>query len=396
MAFIGFTEDYEKYKGSDEAKKEDNQSSEEGKVLDSDTVEPISDEDLLIITQCRKRHDAMTVYMQSDVSFYEKYYEDPDDVENDELYQEARNIRRVYKDYLKFMYATHIREMYMDNLYEKYGGVDRFATMNTIGAVKDWIPPVPTLSRKCDDYDLYLRGDMPLMIGEMDESYILSRVDDYVKDMDVEGMRVVAKVLTNRLERSNMELQTLDTTTKIRKSSNNTISGVSANDLQELQQLFSSWYHPEEQNKPDSVNHPEKKEFFCDSPEKIEEAYYNHTPVRIRGEFDKITESGHCEDIPEHDPDDMIVDPKTNTPMTYAEYKRRNFIREISDMGWDSLKLMRRMGVGSSYELRMLEQKKRGSKKRKKKAKSLMAEVAGDDISTISTLESLNDYLFND
>ena len=54
------------------------------------------------------------------------------------------------------------------------------------------------------------------------------------------------------------------------------------------------------------------------------------------------------------------------------------------------------MGVGSSYELRMLEQKKRGSKKRRKKAKSLMAEVAGDDISTISTLESLNDYLFND
>ena len=74
MAFIGFTEDYEKYKDSDEAKKESNESSVEGKVLDSDTVEPISDDDLLIITQCRTRHDALIVYMQSDISFYEKYY----------------------------------------------------------------------------------------------------------------------------------------------------------------------------------------------------------------------------------------------------------------------------------------------------------------------------------
>lgn len=394
MAFIGFTEDYEKYKGSDEAKKEDNQSSEEGKVLDSDTVEPISDEDLLIITQCRKQHDAMTVYMQSDIAFYEKYYADTNEDDDDELYQEARNIRRVYKDYLKFMYATHIRDMYMDKLYEKYGGIDRFATMNTIGAIKEWIPPIPTLSRRCEDYDLYLRGDMPLMIGTMDDDYILSRVDEYVKDMDIEGMRVVAKVLTNRLERSNMELQTVETT-KIRKSSNNTISGVSANDLHELQQLFSSWYHPDENTK-ESVNHPKQKEFFCDSPEKIEEAYYNQTPVNVYGEFDKITEAGYCEDVPDHDPDDMVVDPKTNTPMTYAEYKRRNFIKEISEMGWDSLKLMRRMGVGSSYELRMLEQKKRGSKKRKKKAMSLMAEVAGEDLSSISTLEQLNNVLFDD
>ena len=393
MAFIGFTEDYEKYKDSDEAKKESNESSVEGKVLDSDTVEPISDDDLLIITQCRTRHDALTVYMQSDISFYEKYYTDTNNDDDNELYQEARNIRRVYKDYLKFMYATHIRDMYMDSLYEKYGGIDRFATMNSIGAVKEWIPPIPTLSRRCEDYELYLRGDMPLMIGTMDEEYILSRIDAYVQDMDVEGMRVVAKVLTNRIDRSNMELQTVDTN-KIRKSTNNTISGVSITDLQELQQLFSSWYHPDEQQK--SVNHPEKKDFFCDSPDKIEEAYYNQTPVNVNGEFDKITEAGYCEDIPDHDPDDMVVDPKTNTPMTYAEYKRRKFIQEISEMGWDSLKLMRRMGVGSSYELRMLEQKKRGGKKRKKKAMSLMAEVAGQDISAISTLDQLNNVLFDD
>lgn len=395
MAFIGFTEDYEKYKGSDEAKKESNQSSEEGKVLDSDSVEPISDEDLLIITQSHAtRHDASVVYMQSDIAFYEKYYMDTDENENDELYQEARNIRRVYKDYLKFMYATHIREMYMENLYEKYGGMERFATMNSIGAVKDWIPPIPSLSRRCDDYELYLRGDMPLMIGDFDEDYILARVDEYVKDMDVEGMQVIAKVLTNRIDRSNMELQTKDVS-KVRKSSNNTISGVSVNDLNELQQLFSSWYHPEEQKT--SVNHSEEnKDYFCDSPEKIEEAYYSQSPINIKGEFDKIVEAGYCEDIPDYDPDDMIVDPKTNTPMTYAEYKRRNFIREISEMGWDSLKLMRRMGVGSSYELRMLEQKKRGNKKRKKKAMSLMSEVAGQDVSTLSTLEELNGLLFND
>ena len=394
MAFIGYTEDYEKYKETDEAKKESNQQSEEGTVLDSDTVEPISDEDLLIITQSHAtRHDSSTVYMQSDVGFYEKYYNDTNNDEDDELYQEVRNIRRVYKDYLKFMYATHVRDMYMESLYEKYGGIDRFATMNSIGAVKEFIPPIPSLSRRCEDYELYLRGDMPLMIGEFDEDYILSQIDKYVEDLDIEGMRVVTKVLTNRIDRANMELQTQDTT-KIRKSSNNTISGVSVNDLQELQQLFTSWYHPDEQ-KTTSVNH-QQKDFFCDSPEKIEEAYYSYAPANIKGEFDKIVETGHCDDIPDHDPDDMIVDPKTNTPMTYAEYKRRTFIQEISEMGWDSLKLMRKMGVGSSYELRMLEQKKRGNKKRKKKAMSLMSEVAGQDVSTISTLEELNGLLFDD
>lgn len=395
MAFIGFQEDYEKYKKTDEAKAESNQKSSEGVVLDSDTVEPISDEDLLIITQCcGTRHDSSTVYMQSNIEFYEQYYMDSDNEEDDELYQEVKNIRRIYKDYLKFMYANHIRDIYMERLYEKYGGIDRFATMNCIGAVKEWIPPIPTLSRRCEDYDLYLRGDMPLMIGDIDEEYILERIDEYTKELDIEGMRVVAKVLTNRLERANTALEHKDTS-PIRKSQNNTISGVSVNELEELQQLFTSWYHPETSNTGNN-NDQTKKEFFSDSPEKIEEAYYTKSAANVRGELDKIIEAGYCEDVPDYDPDDMVTDPKSGTPMTYAEYRRRNFIREISDMGWDSLKLMKRMGVGSSYEIRMLEQKKRSGKKRKKKAMSLMSEVAGSDISSISTLEQLNGILFDD
>lgn len=404
MGFIGFSEDYEKYKQSDEGKYSNNEQVTSGNVLSSDDIEPISDDELTIILESRIKHDATLVFMQPNPDFYDNFYNEEE--KPDELVMEARNIRRIYKDYMKYMYAEHIRLEYMERLFEKHGGEERFALMHTLGAIKDWVPPHPTLSRTSDDYELYQRGDLPLYVGNFDPEYVNKRTDEMYNDMDGDNVEVVADVNTNRLVQLNSELvyhTENSSSTPIKKSTNNSISGVSVNELQDLQQLFRSWYHPEEDDKDKTKESKEKVQevFFKESPDAIRAEYYT-APVLMStaGELEKIMEQGYYEEEPDHRPEDMIVDPVSHSPMTYAEYCKRDLIRALEDdtnpEGWDSLKLMRHLGVGSSYEIRLLENKKRNKKRRKKKAGDLFSAVAGEGADSVSTLEQLNNLLFDD
>ena len=74
MPFIGFEEDYKEYKETQE--KETTVGT--GNKIASADMPDISEEDLNIITRSRKRHDCFTVYMQSDMSFYDEYYNKED------------------------------------------------------------------------------------------------------------------------------------------------------------------------------------------------------------------------------------------------------------------------------------------------------------------------------
>ena len=69
----------------------------------------------------------------------------------------------------------------------------------------------------------------------------------------------------------------------------------------------------------------------------------------------------------------------------------------MDEYGWDSVKLMRRMSVGSEYELRVLDQKKKRNKIAKKKAKSMMDTMMGTDIpQEINTIDELERLMFKD
>ena len=86
--------------------------------ISADDGETISEETLRMLKRTRHLHDTRTVYMQSDISFYDSFYVRNDDsvIDDPELEKEARLIRRVYKDYPRYLHALYIRDLYVDKI----------------------------------------------------------------------------------------------------------------------------------------------------------------------------------------------------------------------------------------------------------------------------------------
>ena len=395
MAFIGMQEDYDKYKESDSYKEKERTEMSEVNRIAYDNMEPISDEDLLILQQSRTRHDPYSVFMHSDLEFYDNFYNlEVGNSEDDELLKEVRGIRRLYKNIPDYLYATHIRDLYINRLVEKYGGEEMYTLYLGAGQIKDWVPPIPLLSKHAEGYDLFKQGIIDYTVNEYNDEAMNEIVDKFAEEIDLEDMKVIGGVETRRYALMMGRLVDPDNSDKIvRYGGNNAaIGGVTVSDLQGLQKMFRSWYRDDEEEN----NAEENKEYFSRTENAIRAEYYSRCPDSSNGDLRRILNSDTPIDFTEEeDLDEMVIDSETQLPMTRGELRKRQFIRHLASLGWNDVRLMRAMDVGSEYELKILNEKRRRNKKSKKKAASFMNSIAGEDIMNVNTIDELDKLLFD-
>lgn len=395
LGFIGYEEDYNKVK--EEKSKEQISAIGNGKLISSDDIEPISDEKLLILNQTRCRHDPYTVYMQSDVSFYDQFYLSSD---NDigipkDIVDDAKSIRRIYKDRFRYLDALIARERYMEAIIEKYGGDELYDIYASAGLVKEWVPPFPIYSRSAPDYELFQTIGFSVEIGDWDDDLIMDITEEFAGDVDIENMAVVGGVLVDPRKRRYVTLSNELRRSPIRQLPHNkSLGSVDASDLQGLQQMFTSWFKNDDEPS-ESVNQP-SVEYYSDTPKKIRERYYSKSAIDLRGVLSEAMKNGGVPEVDDWDPNRMVVDSVTNRPMSSKELRMREFIRLAGVSGWNEYRLMQYLGVGSSYELKLMERKRKGRKKAAKKAKSIMTDIVGDDPVSISNITELDALLFDD
>lgn len=392
MAFIGLEEDYEEYKKENHVA-DNGETVEDGNTLYYLNMEPISDEDIKLLKQVRTKHDPYTVYMQNDVEFYDDFYFDTGEVDQEHQWviSEARQIRRICREYSEYLYANYVRDQYFEYLKEKYG--DMFDIYYSNGLISDWMPPVPIfVNSSMEDIESVLNG--VLEINDFDDDALIEYIGKYTDQDVIDNMKVIGGVETRRnvilhAGDSNSDFGGVRTVGGV----NSKIGSVNVNDLDELQTMFRGWYQ-EEKEELEEVN---KNQFFKDTPSVIIEEYYSRDALDSEGEFEDALNKGYFDaDDDDYNPNEMIIDSSSKIPMTRAEQRKRKFIRTLEKQGWNPVQLMKQMNVGSSYEIRLLEEKNRRKKLSKKKAKELMSEMMGEDISSFSTLEELNEALYDD
>ena len=397
MGFIGFEEDFNEYKKEEKIQ---NVVGTSNKIAYDDMPE-ISNEDLKLLMESRYRHDPFIVYMQSDVNFYDEFYNGSESVIegiDKDLMEDVKNIRRIYKNYFQYDHALRLIDIYLDALEEKYGGPDMFQTYLQAGLVKDWIPPRPVYSRTSPDYQYYLEGKFELNINDWDDDKIESLMAELTEslraEIPIEDIGIVGDVMTDSVISNQYMLASQQSTNGVyRMGMNTNFNGVSANDLIEVQRMLRSWMDPETEVKSKD-NKVSSDAFFTDTEDAIRARYFTQSPITATG-LSEAMEKGYMEEDDE-DLDEMVIDPVSGRPMTRGELRNRQFIRLLAESGWNELRLMRKLGVGSNFELKLLEQKRRRRKNATKKAKSFMDDIAGYDITEVTDIEELNNILFED
>lgn len=404
MSFIGFEEDYKEYKET----KEKETTVGTGNKIASVDMPDISQADLDIITRSRKRHDCFTVYMQSDMSFYDDYYnsdETTDEFVTKELLNKAKSIKRLYKNFPDYNNAMKIRDKYIDALIDKYGGSDMFTLRLRAGGIKDWIPPVPIYSKNSSDYKYYLEGKFEIP-SEWDDEFLIETMNSYMEQFEsthnLDEIEASVKVMTE--PRLIYDLKFVNVDGDNRRSDiqrdtrfqENTINGLSPYDTEEMMEAVRSMIAPETVKVEEpSIN---QNEYFRLTKDSIEEDYYLSTPISTN-DLQPSLEQGYYEE-PEEDLNEMMVDPDSHKPMTKKEYQSRILIRELSrNSDWNELRLMYTFGIGSNYEWKRMRQKEKRRRRIRKKAQSFMnsiEDIIGEDIQEVSSVNELDDIMFND
>lgn len=355
----------------------------------------VTDEELYLLNNVLIRDDPEVVYMQEDLSFYDNYY--LSDVRiDDELLEEVHKIRRIYRNYEKYMYACYIREKYMACLEKRYtmNTVMKFTGNNIVVIPKDvFIPPYPIYSRNAKDYDAVMSGrytpkvEQTELPSEEEVKRVLDNLALYagIDPDDVEG--TAEGVITFRpfIDRYDDKGELLHSGKWSGPSS------VSVTDLDQLQKMIRSWHQKEEKE----VEQTRTRVPFPLSEEGIKTRYYNELAYLIDDYMEKEKEG--------EDENEMVYDEVSKKPMTRKEYKRRSTLRMLAENGgWDMVKLMSQLNVGSRMERKILYRKASNKKKAKKKATDLMNTLMGTatdyDYESPAALtgEELRDYLFGD
>lgn len=370
--FIGSKSSYEKHlrtnniesEDAEDIKSSNSKESEKRKnvaVLSKETLKPISDDMLNILKRTRTIHDYNTVYMQSSLEFYDEYYNDN---EASEELKAARQIRRVYRVYLDYIKAIDIRNAYIDTLIEKYGGEDTFQSKLSMGLVKDWIPKMPILSKKCPDYEMYLSGLIPIESETLPEGTTQEVIDSMQKELDGVELEESFDIETciGMVDDYNEYVESIYNEYGLgRNSKSNTVT---ISDLEELNKVFKSWY------KPDTGE--TEQIMFKNAPENIKKRFLEYCSFNEPGLLNKV---GHGEEIEPELPDmnEMVYDEKTGKNMTRKELMQRQTIRLMAQNGWSESRLLNYSNVGSRLE--KMKRKKKVSRKRKRPSNELFDDI---------------------
>lgn len=358
---IGTKKSYEAYKRENNIEVDEPEDEEEKPVkkkeskvavLSKSTLKEVDDDMMTILKRTRCVHDYSEVFMQSSLDFYDEFYNDTSI--SDEM-KAVRQIRHVYKNYSDYLTAVEIRNNYIDTLIEKYGGEVEFQRKLSMGLVRDYIPSMPILSKKSDDYEMYLTGMIPSETVTQPEGTtlkVLKSMQEDVSDLPLEkdfGVETAIGVIKdyNEFTESAYGNYGFD-----RKGST-----VSLSDLDELNRVFKSWY------KHDGGD-TGKPELFKNAPENIKKRFWNQCAFNEPGLLARVN-SGEEIKEPLPDPNEMVRDSVTGKSMTRKELWQRQSIRLLAENGWSETRLLNYANVGSSLE--RMARKKKASKKRRKR-----------------------------
>lgn len=354
----------------------------------------VTEEEIYLLNNILIRDDPDVIYMQEDFSFYDDYY--LSDVKIDDvLLEEARKIRRIYRNYEKYMYACYIREKYLRCLNERYAvdSILKYTNQDTVVIPRDvFIPPYPIYSKNAKDYDQVMSGCYVPKVEEIEppsEEELLELLDHLAKytGIDPDSVESVpGGIITFR-----PALMEYDDGQILHSTKWSGPSSVSVTDLDQLQKLIRSW-HKKEDAKVEQIR---DRVPFPQSEEGIKTRYYNEIAYMIEDYMEK-EKAGV-------DENEMVYDEFSKKPMTRKEYQRRTTLRRMAnDCGWDMVKLMSQLNVGSKMERRILHNKAKSKKKAKKKAVDFMSGIMGTSVDydyespSAMSGEELRQYLFGD
>jgi len=309
--------------------------------LSLDNLRKINEDEMTILRRTRCAHDYDEVFMQSSLEFYDVYYNNNGEI-SQEL-REARTIKRSYRNYEEYLEAIHRRNRYFDYLVEKYGE-ERFIERIQMGMIKEWIPPVPVLSRAAEDYDMYLSGTIP------------TKTEVQPDGAAEEWLRIMKEEMADvEIEKSYTVEDSIGTAKQVKEKLDEEYSGgsfhSSIGSLDELNKVFHSWYKP-------GGEMDQSHEIFKNSPENIRKRFEEERPYSEPGLLTKMV---NHEEIPEKpiNMNEMVKDEKTGRPMTRKEHEQRLLIRFLAENGWSESRLLNYANVGSSLEKAQRKRKAR-------------------------------------
>lgn len=327
--------------------------------LNPDNLEPMSDEELYALKRVRLRHESDTVYMQSDVDFYDYFYKEGESA--DPLTIAAHQLKRVYMNAEDYFYALEVRDAYIDMLVEEKfdGSMHRFNMAADEGEI--YVPPKPFYSKRAKDYDIVSRGIYliePIHNPDDDPGEaIWEFVNEWWEmhpDINPGELVFFEDILTDlgMLRELGNEKDGL-------RSVNTGRMVMSVTDIKKIEETLNSAYS----NKSKPMTEDER--LFSRTPRRIREEYKKSFHYPVSETLHKYM-TGEISDKEARDPNELTYDRRTNRPITVGELEKRELIRQLSELGWDKLSLMRAMNVGTAMERRKMNENLMNKRKLKK------------------------------
>ena len=339
-------------------------------VLNISKLEPLTDDELRILSRTRHFNDESVVYMQPDGTFYDRFYSDTSD---DPLTIEAHRIRRIYRNYRDYTIANIVREKYLERILEEEFGGDEDMYWISMGSDNPpyWIPPKPIFSKGTkhgvgpDNFDLF---DMrSLCDEETDPDKLKAVMDALGEDRDFKfdddpGESTYSDVCVDIGVVKYLE-ENAENLGLVESKKNNRGQLRSIND--EFNAVIRSWYQDEKRS-----SESEDDRIFKYSEEKLRAKYYrNLSGMDLPDNIDEIIDDPEWFEKDHTDYNAMVQDPDTNRVMTLKEFQDREMIKQLGNAGWGELRLMNLLSVGSTYDRLQRSRRELKSTIRKNKLK---------------------------
>lgn len=294
----------------------------------------------------QRKEDLAVVCVQDFDDEYHKDFYDPDD----KLMTAVRMIRRRYKSTIEYQYAINILNNYIARLMIKYGGEDRFVSLLRAGLIDEYLPPFPRM--KAGGRNKFLVKNKIILSSasfkKLDIDRLMELTDSYTETN--EGFTEL--VYTEKDDKQVSQVNEL-----IEKHG---VTKVSAQYAKRLSiDMFEEYF----------LNRGNKKE-------KEQEETLSDLTVR---------------DILDPNFEENVIDSSTEDQDDYVPY-RGGFIHrdeittvesigKLGKLGWDQLKLTRRI-KGSKNIIRLTKsqskKEKKNSKRRKEAGDAFLLHLAGE------------------
>lgn len=330
-------------------------------IIDLETLEPLTPEEERILSRTRCLHDPSTVYMQRNVSFYDRFYND-EEVKNNEILKAMHSTRKMYRKYQDYKQALWIWDAYMDWILEEkfHGNIDLYREV-IHGSRKQhlyWVPPKP----------IFINPDN-LSISELEEELFstskcwteptkedLEDVDRFLSKTCIVDPEAVTGHVTVPLTDTQAYLTIKEVMSDYREFLSQAEEAKRRrmrNVNQEVRSIIQSWYREDVA----ALKTDDKEDrIFYYSPEKIQERFYERLNHYDKDpELDRIMFDADYEEDVEVDTSTTVHDPVTLKAMSRGEYLKRLVIRRLGKTGWNELELMNMLQVGSRQEKSKLE-----------------------------------------